>query len=175
MLKWLGGLRARLWAALLPWWGRLPIPDGLRWAMMWAVNQKFLIGVGAVVFDEQRRVLLFKHTYREDYLWGLPGGWLEKGEDPARAVEREVREETGLEVRVTRPLFVETGRSYPSLYITFVGSCLDGTFRPSAEVSEVGVFALPDLPALHPDTVRMIELAYHQEETQTMGMASGSM
>lgn len=157
MTAWLRRLRGRIWAALLPWWGRLPFPGPLRWGMLWAVNQKFLVGAGAVVLDDCQRVMLFKHTYREDYLWGLPGGWLQKGEDPARAVEREVLEETGLEVCITRALRVETGRRYPALDITYLGRCLGGTFRPSAEVSEVGYFTLDDLPPLHPETIKLIE------------------
>jgi ADP-ribose pyrophosphatase YjhB (NUDIX family) len=38
--------------------------------------------------------------------WCLPGGWADVGETPSRAVEKEVREEAGLEVRAIRPLGV---------------------------------------------------------------------
>ena len=65
---------------------------------------KFLVGVLAVIFDDRGRVLLLKHTYRPDYPWGLPGGWLRAGEGAAEGIERELLEETGFVVRAIRPL-----------------------------------------------------------------------
>lgn len=58
------------------------------------------VSVKAVVV-ESARVLLCLNGRGE---WELPGGRLEEGEDLERCVEREVKEETGLEVRVVRLL-----------------------------------------------------------------------
>lgn len=63
-----------------------------------------LPGVAAVVRDEQGRVLL--HRRADDGTWTLPSGAIEPGETPAAAVERETREETGLQVRADRVLGV---------------------------------------------------------------------
>ena len=59
--------------------------------------------VGALCFLERDdgRVLLLRQWHRDG--WTLPGGLLNRGEDPARAVVREVREETGLGVEVEMP------------------------------------------------------------------------
>lgn len=58
----------------------------------------FKIGVFGIIIDEQNRVLL---CHRRDYdLWNLPGGGLEKNEAPWEGVVREVKEETGLRVKV---------------------------------------------------------------------------
>ncbi|HYJ76232.1 MAG TPA: NUDIX domain-containing protein, partial [Kineosporiaceae bacterium] len=58
--------------------------------------------VGALCFLEQDgRVLLLQQHHREG--WTLPGGLLNRGEDAGRAVVREVREETGLDVEVGLP------------------------------------------------------------------------
>jgi 8-oxo-dGTP pyrophosphatase MutT (NUDIX family) len=43
-------------------------------------------------------VLLARHTFHGDR-WGVPGGWVRRREDPAAACMREIREETGLDVR----------------------------------------------------------------------------
>lgn len=56
--------------------------------------------VGAVVHDAAGRLLLVRRGHEPGRgLWSLPGGRVEPGETDARAVEREVREETGLVVR----------------------------------------------------------------------------
>jgi 8-oxo-dGTP diphosphatase len=127
---------------LLWLWRWLPIPNWLRWALLWQGNQKFLVGVGAVVFNDAGEVLLCRHTYRAEYPWSLPGGWLNRDEEPARAIEREICEETGLEVRMLHLLRVKGREDYPQLDVMFVGQLEGGTFRPSAEVSEAGFFTV---------------------------------
>lgn len=69
---------------------------------------RFTAGVVGVLLDEsQERVLLVEHVFHALCPWGLPGGWINRGEDPAHAVEREFLEETGLHVRAVRPLVVD--------------------------------------------------------------------
>jgi ADP-ribose pyrophosphatase YjhB (NUDIX family) len=56
--------------------------------------------VGAVVHDAAGRLLLIRRAHDPGRgLWSLPGGRVEAGESVAEAAEREVREETGLDVR----------------------------------------------------------------------------
>jgi 8-oxo-dGTP diphosphatase len=61
--------------------------------------------VGAVVHDAAGRLLLVRRG-RDPHAgrWSLPGGRIEPGESPEQAVEREVREETGLSVRAGAPV-----------------------------------------------------------------------
>jgi ADP-ribose pyrophosphatase YjhB (NUDIX family) len=60
-----------------------------------------IVGVGAVVFDREGRVLLVERGKPPGVgLWSLPGGRLEPRETLVQAVAREVREETGLVVEV---------------------------------------------------------------------------
>jgi 8-oxo-dGTP diphosphatase len=57
--------------------------------------------VGAVVHDAAGRLLLVRRANDPGRgQWSLPGGRVEPGESDASAVARELREETGLEVRV---------------------------------------------------------------------------
>jgi ADP-ribose pyrophosphatase YjhB (NUDIX family) len=60
--------------------------------------------VGAVVRDATGRLLLIQRGHAPHRgLWSLPGGRVEPGETLEQAVEREVREETALEVRAGAP------------------------------------------------------------------------
>ena len=58
------------------------------------------VGANAIILDDDSRVLLEKRS--DNGWWGLPGGHVEIGESAQDAVVREVFEETGLEVQVTR-------------------------------------------------------------------------
>jgi ADP-ribose pyrophosphatase YjhB (NUDIX family) len=61
--------------------------------------------VGAVVHDTAGRLLLIRRGHDPGRgLWSLPGGRVEAGESLTDAVEREVREETGLSVRAGEPV-----------------------------------------------------------------------
>lgn len=59
-----------------------------------------LVGVGAVVIQQGRVLLVRRASEPMKGRWSLPGGLLELGESLAEGVVREVREETGLEVEV---------------------------------------------------------------------------
>ena len=67
-----------------------------------------LPAVAALVRDEEGRILLQRRS--DDGCWNLPAGAVDPGESPADAVVREVREETGLEVRPVRVAGVFGGR-----------------------------------------------------------------
>jgi ADP-ribose pyrophosphatase YjhB (NUDIX family) len=55
------------------------------------------VSAGALIFDSADRLLILKPTYKSG--WTIPGGVMEAdGETPWEACQREVREETGLEV-----------------------------------------------------------------------------
>lgn len=59
-----------------------------------------MVGVGAVIFDQQReKILLVKrgHPPAKGY-WSIPGGLVERGETLRQACQREIVEETGLQI-----------------------------------------------------------------------------
>ena len=53
------------------------------------------VAAGALFFDDQGRVLLVHPTYKDS--WDIPGGYVERGESPAAACRRELKEELGID------------------------------------------------------------------------------
>ena len=109
---------------------------------------KFRAAVAAMVFDEQGRILLFKHTYRK-FEWGIPAGGLEYGEQPEKAVVREFFEETGMEIKVERLLLAESSKEdRRNISLIFLCKIVNGTFKKSFEISEMKYFDVNDLPQM---------------------------
>lgn len=134
---------------LLSLWGALPLPGIVRRALVLLAVNKFPVGVTGVVRNASGRFLMFRHTYRGRYPWGLPSGWLKAGEAPEAAICREIEEETGLLVSVEHPLLVRSATETRHLDIVYLCRLDGGAFRPSAEVVEMGWFGRDDLPSLH--------------------------
>ena len=70
--------------------------------------------IRAVIFNDHAQVLLLKRSSNQkidQFLWELPGGKLNEGEDPLEALKREVYEETGLEIRIPEQLPIEDNRT----------------------------------------------------------------
>ncbi|GEN81033.1 NUDIX hydrolase [Actinotalea fermentans] len=114
--------------------------------------------VSGVVLDDAGRLLL---THRVDNgLWGLPGGILDPGEQPAAGVAREIREETGVDVEVlalTSAIsgdVIEHANGDLAQYLVLafhcrpVGGSGHGAHAADDENHDVRWFALDDLP--HP-------------------------
>ena len=108
---------------------------------------KFRAAVAAMIFDEQGRVLLFKHTYRK-FEWGLPAGGLEYNEQPENAIVREFFEETGMQIKVERLLLAESSREDRNISLIFLCKIVSGTFKESSEISEMRYYDVNDLPPM---------------------------
>ena len=128
-------------------------------------QDKFLVGVTGVIFNEKKEVLLFKHTYRQQS-WSLPGGYLKAGEHPAEAIEREIKEESCLVVSADAPLVTRTDRTSSRLDICYTGVLIGGEFTPSQEVSAYGFFSQDTMPLLRSNQVFLIEKALQQKKAK---------
>jgi len=151
-LRWLAGTLRRM-----PWSGTL-LQRTVR-----LIQPRYTVGVVGVLLDDaHERVFLVEHVFHTVRPWGLPGGWIGRREDPARAVEREFMEETGLRVRATRPLVVELGTSWRTT-LDLVFQCeLDGDAEPVRlchELLDYRWVPLDDLPPLFDIQVRALRAA----------------
>ena len=106
----------------------------------------------AVLVEREHKVLLVRRVNRpKQGFWTLPAGFVDAGEDPAKAAVRECAEETGLEVRVTGLVDVLSGQEHARgahILIVYRGEIISGTESPGDDADQVGFFARQDLPPL---------------------------
>jgi ADP-ribose pyrophosphatase YjhB (NUDIX family) len=144
----------------------LRLPKGFQLFIMRLFQDQFLVGVTGIIFNDREEVLLFKHTYRS-HAWALPGGYLKSGEHPREALEREIKEESGLVVSVDDSLKTRTDRDSPRLDMCYTGVLIGGDFTPSHEVSEYGFFTVEKLPLLRKNQLFLIVEALKQRQSAT--------
>jgi ADP-ribose pyrophosphatase YjhB (NUDIX family) len=112
------------------------------------------LDIRAVVLDDEEAVLLVKE--KENGLWTLPGGWVDVGESPSESVVREVKEESGYEVRAVRLLALWDRDKHPHPPMPFhvyklVFQCVllgGDPLTTSIETEGVGFFPKHALPEL---------------------------
>ncbi|MBY8885647.1 NUDIX domain-containing protein [Streptomyces sp. PTM05] len=145
----------------------MAIPEFLR-DLRETVGRRLLClpGVNAVVLDDEQRVLLVRRS--DDGRWTIVGGIPEPGEQPAQAMVREIYEETAVRAVVERvvAVYAEPPITYPHgdqvqfMSTTFRCRAVGGEARVNDDEStEVGWFALDELPALSARGVARIKLA----------------
>lgn len=106
------------------------------------------VAAGVLFRDDAGAVLLVKPTYKAG--WDLPGGYVEPGESPKQAAQREVREELGFEAKIGELLVVDWA-PHPvegdKLLFVFEGGEVPGELRPAApdEIELVRFWAPDDL------------------------------
>jgi len=116
-----------------------------------------IIGVGAVIVDDGRVLLVRRGTEPLKGEWSVPGGMLELGEKLRDGVRREVLEETGLVVEPGEVLDVfdsifndDAGRTeYHYVLIDYLCRPVSGEAKAGTDVSEVRWVAESGLPEMN--------------------------
>jgi mutator protein MutT len=130
-----------------------------------------LVGVGAVIVEQNRVLLIRRGTPPLLGEWSLPGGVLECGETLREAVVREAREETGLVVETGEMLGVyerlirgdEERVRYHYVLIDFLCRPVSGDLEAGSDAADVRWFTRDELPALN--------LAYDANDVVLKGLA----
>ncbi|HEX8888695.1 MAG TPA: NUDIX domain-containing protein [Pyrinomonadaceae bacterium] len=140
-------------------------PKGLRRWGVRLVEPRFTVTAGAVVTDAEGRVLVLEHRFRTGSGWGIPGGFLEKGEQPEEALRRELREEIGLELESAEIAFARTLKKPRQIEIIFRCKPKGKLGRKNAEIKSAGWFDLESLPpGLGREQRRLINRALNRLE-----------
>lgn len=109
--------------------------------------------VGAACIDDVGRLLLIQRgNAPAKGQWSLPGGRIEPGESAEQAVAREVREETGLNVRVVRWIGrIERDAPNANRYVIddyLVELVGEATLQAGDDAADAGFFTVDEIQAL---------------------------
>jgi 8-oxo-dGTP diphosphatase len=116
--------------------------------------QRPIVGVGGVILDEGKVVLIRRRYEPLKGEWSLPGGGVEVGETLEAAVAREMEEETGLRVEVGPVIEVfdrivrddEQRVRYHYVLVDYLCWPIDGELRAGGDVDDAVLAAEEELP-----------------------------
>jgi ADP-ribose pyrophosphatase YjhB (NUDIX family) len=130
------------------------LPQSVRLKIIRGTQNKFTVSVGVVIFDEKERILLLDHVLRPKSGWGIPGGFINANEQPEQAVHREIREETGLELKNVKLWRIETKNLHVEMI--FFAEGYGKAEVKSREIKEAKWFESNDLPKYLPNVQKHI-------------------
>lgn len=137
------------------------VPKSLRRWTVRAYQSHFAVTAGAIIRNGEGCVLLLKHRFRPSPGWGIPGGFIERGEQPEQALRRELREEIELEVEDVKLFTTRAFKELKQIEIIFTARALNDTARLSFEIQKAGWFSLDELPSELPkDQAQLIKRAF---------------
>lgn len=110
------------------------------------------IGVGVIIKDGDRVLLMKRQNSHGAGTWSMPGGHLEYGESPEECAMREAEEEVGVSITdltfrtITNDIFAEEGKHYVTIWIEGTYVAGEARINSPREMSEVGWFSWNALP-----------------------------
>jgi 8-oxo-dGTP diphosphatase len=129
-----------------------------------------LVGVGGVVISDARVLLILRGTPPLEGAWSIPGGMLEVGETILEGVQRELAEETEIDVRVLDLIEVlekisldPAGKpKYHFVILDYLCEKIRGQARAGSDATDVSWAAEAELPrySLTPTAARVIHKAF---------------
>lgn len=127
------------------------VPKRLKRLTMRISQAHFAVTAGAIITNDEGHVLLLKHRFRPSPGWGVPGGFIEAGEQPEEALRRELREEVELEVKEVKLFATRTFNEPTQIEIIFTARAIEDTERLNFEIQKAAWFSLDELPSELPD------------------------
>ena len=130
----------------------------------------------AAIFKDGKILLVRENNGK----WSLPGGWCDVNVSVGDNVVKEVKEESGLDVKVDKVIAIQD-RAKHNLPVYAYGVCkvfaqcsvIGGSFEPNIETTEFRYFTEDDLPELateknNEEQIKMCFSAYHSKDWKTI-------
>jgi len=121
-----------------------------------------LLGASVIISNSKKQVLLGKRDSKSLYypnFWGLPGGITRHGESFINTAKREVKEELGVDIKITREgkrVYENISNKIHNISIIYHAKIISKLPKPKDETSEVKWFK--------PSEIRNMKLAYDHKE-----------
>jgi 8-oxo-dGTP diphosphatase len=131
-------------------------PRSFRLFSVKLTQPRFAVTVAAVITDERNRVLLLNHVFRPGNGWGVPGGFINKGENLEDALRRELREEIGLELGKVEFRYARALKTTPQVEVIFRAEPKGLPQSTSVEIVGLDWFELDSLPPGIPSSQKQI-------------------
>ncbi len=147
-------------------WQKLNLGKSIQLRIMRIFQDEFLVGLTGVILNDENKILVVNHSYRDGDYWSLPGGYMKGKETPREGLAREIEEETGLIVYVEKEVRTRTDRETARLDISLVGKYMGGEFVPSNEVKQAAFFAFDELPLLSQNQLLLIRSVLESNKTE---------
>jgi len=126
----------------------------------------FTVSVAAIITNDENQVLLLDHVLRIGSGWGIPGGFIKRGEQLEEGLRREIREETGLELENVNILRTRTADRH--IEALFTAAAKGKAQVKSREIREVKWFTDEKIPknmsSLHKAIVKNILQSLEKNE-----------
>jgi mutator protein MutT len=126
-----------------------------------------LVGVGVLIIENGKILLVKRGNEPNKGLWSIPGGLIKLGESPEEAAIRELKEETGLNAIIEKLLGVfniiikdNNGRiKYHYIIIDYIGKLISGELKPGDDVLDAKWFDISELKNIQisPTVIKALE------------------
>lgn len=121
------------------------------------------VDIRAFSLNKANEILLVKEKL--DGKWSLPGGWGDIGFSPSEVITKEIKEETGLDSKVTKLLAIYDKKCHPHppqpFYVyklVFLCEIFEGEINTSFDIQEANYFSIDNLPVLSEDRILKSQL-----------------
>jgi len=114
------------------------------------------VAVGAIVFKEDKVLLVLRGKPPAENLWSIPGGSVELGETLQEATEREIMEEAGITIRAREPVYTfdvlerdDKGKvRFHYVIVDLAADYVSGELSPGDDAIDVRWFSTEDVNKL---------------------------
>jgi len=114
------------------------------------------VAVGAIVFKEDKVLLVLRGKPPAENLWSIPGGSVELGETLQEATEREIMEESGITIRAREPVYTfdvlerdnKGNVRFHYVIVDLAADYISGELRPGDDAVDVRWFSADEVNKL---------------------------